>query len=100
MSNLKEIYEVPNYRTIHVRFIAPTNHRCARLCIEEPSTYNNHKPERKYFDIDAMVGGVQKQAFKILQNAGFKIMARSENVKTYTFMVDNWGDDYIKISNL
>jgi hypothetical protein len=100
MSNLKEIYDLPNYRTIHVRFIAPTNYRCSRLCIEEKKRYNEHKPDRKYFDIDERLGSVQKQAFKILQNAGFKIMARSENVKTYTFMVDNWGDDYIKISDL
>ena len=100
MTNKKEIYEVPNYRNINAYYVPATNTRGDRVCLEEKMRYNDHKTARKYFSYDYKFGDVQKQAFHILQNAGFKVMARSATLDKYIFLCDNWGDDYIKISDL
>ena len=103
MSNLhtcKKLFEVPNYRNINAYYVAPTNTRDSRICIEEKKRVSSSKVARKYFSFDYQFGDVQKQAFRILQKAGFKIMARSADNDKYIFLVDNWGDNYIKISDL
>ena len=78
----------------------PTNYRDSRICIEEKGRVSSSKAARKYFSFDYEIGAVQKQAFSILQKAGFKIMARSADNDKYIFLVDNWGDDYIQISDI
>ena len=103
MSNLhtcKKLFEVPNYRNINAYYVSPTNTRGARVCIEEKNTYSGNKTTRKYFSYCYNTGDVQKQAFNILQAGGFNVMARSGDVNKYIFLVDNWGEDYIKISDL
>lgn len=100
MSNQKEIYEVPNYRNINAYYVPATNTRGARICLEEKMRYNDHKTARKYFSYDYKFGDVQKQAFHILQTAGFNIMARSATLDKYIFLCDNWGDEYHQISDL
>ena len=97
---IKKLFDVPNYRNINAYFLPPTNYRAARICIEETHTYNDYKTTREYFPYCYGTGGTDKQAFNILQAAGFNVMARSYNVNKYIFLVDNWGEDYIKISDL
>lgn len=96
----KKLFDVPNYRNINAYYVAPTNTRDSRICIEETRRVSSSKASRKYFSFDYEFGDVQKQAFHILQKAGFKIMARSADNDKYIFLVDNWGDDYIQISGL
>lgn len=96
----KKIIDVPNYRNINAYYVSPTNTRGARVCIEEKNTYSGNKTTRKYFSYCYKTGDVQKQGFNILQAGGFNVMARSGDVNKYIFLVDNWGEDYIKISDL
>jgi hypothetical protein len=76
MSNLhtcKKIIDVPNCRNINAYYVGPTTHRHARICIEEKARDSSSKVARKYFSFDYQFGDLQKQAFRILQKAGFKI---------------------------
>ena len=96
----KKIIDVPNYRNINAYYVSPTNTRGGRICIEEKNTYSGNKTTRKYFSYCYKTGDVQRQGFNILQAGGFNVMARSGDVNKYIFLVDNWGEDYIKISDL
>ena len=96
----RQSHEIPNYRQINVYYVSPTNHRGARICIEEKKRHNDAPTERKYFPYNYKIGDVINQGIKILQDNGFNIICRTEDAEKYTILVDNWNDDYIRIKNL
>ena len=93
-------HTTPNYRLIEARFIGPTNYKGARLCIEQPSRYNDEKPQRRYFSYSHSIGNIEEQAYQILKANGWNIIGRCSVLKSYCFIVDNWGDDYLQIKDL
>tara|TARA_R110001592_G_scaffold236825_1_gene495597 strand:+ start:178 stop:507 length:330 start_codon:yes stop_codon:yes gene_type:complete len=93
----KMLNEVSNYRQIKIKYISPTNSRGSRLCIYEPKRYNTDKTKRVYLSYDYAIGCIQEQAFKYLQEKGFKIVAKASEFENYIFFADNWADEFIEI---
>ena len=90
----KTLNEVSNYRQIKIKYISPTNFRGSRLCIYEPKRYNADKTKKVYLSYDYSIGCIQEQAFKYLQEKGFKIVAKASEFENYIFFADNWADEF------
>lgn len=99
-TQFKESFEVPNLRQIKVKFISPTNSRGARVCIYEPRRYNYEQTQRKYFSYSYKYGDIMRQAFQTLKANGFNIVSRCSEYDSYTFLCDNWSDEFFEIKNL
>jgi hypothetical protein len=96
----KECFQLPNLRTIRATYKGPTNSRGSRVEISEEARFSDDRTERKTFSYDYAIGNVQEQAYQILLGNGFNVVAKSGTRDYYTFLVDNWGDDFVKISDL
>jgi hypothetical protein len=97
---MKNLNDLQNYRNINVRYISPTNHKGARICIEEKKRYNDDKTKRKYFPYCYKTGNVQKQGFNVLVKGGFNVVCYTSTYDNYIFIVNNWGENFIKVSDL
>jgi len=92
--------KVENYRQIKVKYISPTNSKASRVKIYEPKRHNYDKTESKTFSFCYQTGCIMEQAYKILIDNGFKIIARASENENYIFLCDNWGEDFKKVSEL
>tara|TARA_B100000497_G_scaffold108224_1_gene126273 strand:- start:646 stop:945 length:300 start_codon:yes stop_codon:yes gene_type:complete len=99
MKSVKEVHEIPNYRKIDVYYLAPTNHRGARICISE-KYLTGHNTQRKYYSYCYRTGDTMQQGYQILIDAGFNVICRGSDNGKYFFLCDNWGDDFIEVKNL
>lgn len=93
-------YQLPNLRMIKVTYKGPTNTRGSRVQISEDARFNEDRASVKTFSYDYATGDVCQQGLDILTANGFNVVARSGNKDYYIFLVDNWGDDFKKVSDL
>ena len=100
MKKFKQAFQVPNYRQIKVKYIGATNYRCSRVCIFEPKRFNDDKTQRKYFSYSYKYGDIMEQAFQTLKENNFNIVGRCSDLDGYTFLCDNWCDEFFEINNL
>ena len=96
----KQAYQVSNYRQIKVKYIGGTNHNGSKLKIYEPKRYNSDKTESKSFSYCYKTGDIMEQAYKILIDNGFNVVARASENENYIFLCDNWSEDFKKVSEL
>jgi len=93
-------YEIPNYRQFKVKFIAPTNHRGARVKIYEPKRYNDDKTTSITLSYNYEIGDILQQAVNWLIDNGFtKIISRCSQYENYTLLVDSWGEEFKPLTN-
>tara|TARA_R110000824_G_scaffold357066_1_gene544424 strand:+ start:91 stop:405 length:315 start_codon:yes stop_codon:yes gene_type:complete len=97
---IKNAFELSNLRQIKVSYIGATNFRGSRVCISEPSRHNQDKTQKKYFSYSYKYGDIMEQAFNILKSNGWKIVCRCSDLNGYTFLCDNWSDEFLEIKNL
>ena len=90
-------YDFNNYRQIRVKFVAPTNHRGARVKIYEPKRYNDDKVSSVTLSYSYEVGDIEQQAINYLIDKGFNIVCRASDVDAYILLCDNWGDNFIEL---
>lgn len=93
-------YETPNYRQIRVTFLGATDTLGSRIKIYEPKRYNGDKVQSKVFSYDYSIGNVEEQAYKILVDNGFKVVARCSDIGNYILLCNNWGGEFINIKDL
>jgi len=96
----KNAYELSNFRQIKVSFNGPTNSRGARVCISEPTRGNNESTQRKYFSYSYKYGNILEQTYNLLKFNGWNVICRTSDKDSYTFLCDNWGNEFIEIKNL
>ena len=96
----KQAYKINNYRQIKVKFLGPTNNNGSRLKIYEPKRYNNDKTQSKTFSYCYKTGCIMEQAYNILIDNGFDVVARASDNENYIFLCDNWDEDFKQITNL
>jgi len=94
------INKLNNLRQIKVSFLGATNSRGSRIKIYEPIRYNSDKKESKIFSYCYKTGDIQKQSYDILVKNGFNIICTASEFENDIFLCDNWGDEFIKITNL
>lgn len=93
-------YDKPNFRQIKVTFLAPTNTRGARIKIYEPKRYNDDKVQSKVFSYNYEIGNIEDQAYKILTDNGFNVVARCSDVDNYVLLCDNWAENFVQVKDL
>ena len=96
----KQAYKVSNYRQIKVKYIGATNYKGSKVKIYEPKRYNNDKTESKSFSYCSRTGDIMEQAYKILIDNGFNVVARATDHENYIFLCDNWSEEFKKVSEL
>jgi len=96
----KQAWELSNLRQIKVSFVGPTNYRGARVCIFEPARMNDDPTNRKYFSYSYKYGNILEQAYDLLKFNGWNIICRTSDKDSFTFLCDNWSDEYLEIKNL
>jgi len=96
----KQAWQLSNLRQIKVSFISCTNSRGARICISEPTRGNNESTQRKYFSYSYKYGNILEQAYNLLKFNGWNVICRTSDKDSYTFLCDNWGNEFIEIKNL
>ena len=94
------INKLNNLRQIKVSFLGATNNKGSRIKIYEPRRYNSDKIESKIYSYCYKIGDIQNQAYNILTNNGFNIICTASEFNNYIFLCDNWGGEFIKITNL
>ncbi|WP_067516929.1 hypothetical protein [Endozoicomonas ascidiicola] len=87
-----DLYTLPNFRAIKIKFVSCTNHRGARVKLTDD--YVTEKKQSVYLSYDYAVGDVFQQAINYLIERGFKVAGRATTEKEYIALVDHWGDDY------
>ena len=97
---VQNAFELTNLRQIRVTYYGATNSRGARVCISEPTRGNNETTQKKYFSYSYKYGDIMEQAFQTLRSNGWNIVCRASDNKGYTFLCDNWSNDYLEIKNL
>jgi len=97
---MKNLNQIKNYRKINVKFLAPTNLKGARICIYENKRYNDHKTEKKVFEYCYEMGDLFNQAAEKLLTNGFKIIGSCSDINNYTFLCDNWGQDFVSVNSI
>lgn len=96
----KHAYQLTNLRQINVSYIGATNSRGSRVCISELKRYADDTTQKKYFSYSYKYGDIMEQAYQLLKKNGWKIVCRCSSVNGYTFLCDNWSDEYLEIKNL
>ena len=94
---MMDMNDIPNYRQFKVKFLAPTNHRGARVKIYEPKRFRDDKEEAITLSYDYAVGDILQQAINWLTEDGRyneRIIARCSEFSNYTLLVDSWGKDF------
>lgn len=91
---------LPNYRMFKATFVSPTNFRGSRVKIYETTRSNDQKSEAKIFSYDYQFNGVYDQALNILERNGLKVICTGSELKNYVFMVDSWGSEFKKVTEL
>lgn len=94
---MAQISEIPNYRQIKVKFVAPTNHNGARVKIWENKRYSDQKNDIIFLPLNYEISDVQQQCADYLKEKGFNIVGRASEVDYYILFVDNWGDEFINL---
>lgn len=84
------ITEIKNLRRINVRYIPPTNNRGSRVKIFENKRYDDDKTKSKTFSYSYDFGNIELQAYNILINNGWHIVARCQEYGSYSFLCDDW----------
>tara|TARA_R110000868_G_scaffold800_3_gene5884 strand:+ start:530 stop:829 length:300 start_codon:yes stop_codon:yes gene_type:complete len=97
-----EAFDVKNYRKINVKFIPPTNYSGSRIKIFETKRYDKQKTKSKTFAYSYEIGNIEQQAYTILINNGWQIVARCQEYGSYSFLCDGWANDnvYKEVNNL
>ena len=94
-----ELHSIRNYRQIKVKFLGPTNTRGARVKIYEPKRWNSDKVKAVTLSYDYEIGCIAEQCVKHLQKIGMdRIAGRCSDTKSYTFLIDSWGEDFVELS--
>ena len=100
MNKENKAYEVKNFRQIKATFLGPTNYRGSRIKIFEPKRYSDQKTQSKIFSYCYNEGDVMEQAYKILVNNGFNVIARASEYDNYIFLCDNWSENFKLVKDL
>lgn len=90
-------YDLPNYRQFKVTFLAPTNHRGARVKITEPKRFVDGKTISVTLSYDYAIGDIEDQALNYLLEKGFKPICRTSEASCYTILCNNWGSEFIEL---
>lgn len=93
----KQAYQLTNLRLIEISF---KHTGSAKMIISEPKRYREDKPQKKSFSYCYSTGCIMEQAYKILVSNGWNVIVRSSDFNKYTFLCDNWADDFLEINNL
>ena len=91
-------YDLPNYRQFKVTFLSRTNHRGARVKITEPKRFTDGKTISVTLSYDYAIGDIEQQAVNHLDGLGFTLMARCSETNSYTLLCNNWGLDFIELT--
>ena len=90
---MENINNVKNLRKINVSYVGPTNRSGAKVKVFENPRYKDQKVVSKTFSFDYSFGCIEKQGYDILTRNGFDIIARCSDLKSYSFLCDNWAWD-------
>lgn len=90
---MRNINNVKNLRKINVSYVWPTNRSGAKVKVFENPIYKDQKVATKRFSYDYSFGGIEKQGYDILTRNGFDIIAMCSDLKSYSFLCDNWAWD-------
>ncbi len=88
------------YRMIEATALPRTNTLPCRVKIFERPRFSNDRQKSKVFSFEQEHDNVLDQAEAVLIRSGFNIKARAEHRDAYVFLVDNWGENFIKIKSL
>lgn len=89
------ISEIKNYRQIKAEYINPTNHRPARIKIYEPQRYFKDKKQSLIVSCENLPGDdMAQQVLNYLIERGFNPVSRASEFGGYTFLCDNWAEDF------
>ena len=91
---MNNAFQIPNYRQIKVKAIPATNTRGTRIKIYESARYNDQKTTSKMFGYNYEIGDVLEQAYQILVNNGYNVVARASEQDNYVLLCNNWGEDF------
>lgn len=84
-----------HFRTLKAKFLSPTNHRGARVKITD-----EYFGDAMTLDYNYKYGSLIKQVEAFLKDNKFNLIGYSECKKDYVFIIDNWGDDAIRLCDL
>lgn len=87
-------------RMIEAKYVGPSNTRGARVRIFERPRFHDETHESKIFEYDYEHSCVYDQALELLEQNGFNVVSVSHWRDSYVFLVDNWGDEYIRVKDM
>ena len=90
------ISEIKNYRQIKAEYINQTDHRPARIKIYEPYSFAPlDKKQSVIVSCENLPGDdMGQQVLNYLIEKGFNPVARASEFAGYTFLCDNWAEDF------
>jgi hypothetical protein len=97
---MKTLKRHQNTRMIEATFSPCTDTRGSRVKIFERPRNNGDRQKTKIIPYDHELDGVQEQAQAALERSGFNIVAISSWRDSYVFLVDNWGKEYLEVSDI
>mgnify|MGYP003626041282 FL=1 len=90
-----DINEIKNYRQIKAEYINPTNHRPARIKIYEPKRFSEDRKHSVTISCNNLPGDdMGQQVLNYLIANGFNPVSRASEFGGYTFLCDNWAEDF------
>jgi len=90
--------KIRNFRAVNVKMLGATNTRGARIKI-----WTEDRGEdicSKTFAFDYAYNSIGEQAYITLVANGWCVISKTSLYRTDVFMCDNWGEDYLLISDL
>ncbi len=100
----KNVYGVPNYRAIKVKFLFPTNNRGLRIKFWEEPRSNTEEKKSIVFPVSntdmSESDSLSYIGHEILKRNNFDIICRHSDANTVTFLCDNWAEDFKEIKEI
>jgi hypothetical protein len=98
----RELHQLPNYRKItvvHHGFNAKGDGPFMKFI--DDYVPHDERIKTKIWHADNMVNeSMQEEAARKLTEAGFKIVGKCTGKNGYSFLCDNWGDEFAEIKNI
>ena len=96
----KQAHDIPNYRVIRAKCLPATNDRGYRVKIWEVPPFNDMREISKTLPFCYTTDSVQQQALDALIRNGFNVVGRSSDKTCYMFIVNNWSDEFVGVSDI
>lgn len=93
----KNVNDISNLRQIHFRFTGQHNNK---ILVFEPATGSKDRYRSVKLSSSHMERDLAYHMYELMISNGWNIICRTSDKDSYTFLCDNWSDEFLEIKNL